>query len=260
MRAALQEVWPAALSVVEGPAQEQWTGWTPCHPWTVGDLVAHLGHIEGWLIHDFSQPEAPEGWSYEGDLVHQITNMGVASRSAWSPEQVVAEVKRAAQATLDLVADDNVDWERPNLTPVGMGTLATAFEFRLADIYTHLCDLRVGLGDDLDPESEPLAAAELVGRAVRLSGWAAVKRAGLAEGTRLRLVLNGPGAVETDVVVANGRGVLEPAAGAANGSVIGSAVGYALAAGGRRDMATRLGLKVEGLVAEVFLSSYRLFG
>ncbi len=260
LRSALQEVWPVVIETVEGSARQHWHGWTPCHPWTVADLVAHVGHAEGRLIHDFPQPEPPPGWSFEGALLHQMTNLGVASRAAWSQDEVVDEAVRAGRATLELLADPDVDWERPNLTPVGMGNLATALEFRLSDLYTHLCDLRVAFGEDLDPLREPIAAAGLVGRAVRLAGWAMVKQAGLAEGTRLRLDLTGPGAVRTDVVVVEGRGRLEEPSGTPNGTVAGSGVAYALTAGGRPDMAARLGLTITGHAAEIFLATYKLFG
>lgn len=261
MVTALEEVWSSLLDLLDGLEPDQWSRPTPCAEWNVKDVAAHLGHLEGaW--HGFPQPEPPAGWSTEETGLHAATAYGVAARRPWPPRQVIDEVRRASDATLQrlrALAPDQ--WEEETAGVLGSTTVSGAVELRVGDAYVHLLDLRHALGVPLEPEREATALGLITARAVRLSGWAAVKRAGLAEGTRIRLDLSRPGAGRQDVVISGGRGLLVDPAGEPDGTVAGSGVGYVLAAGGRRALVDAVGgLRVDGEPAARLVESYRLFG
>ncbi len=258
---ALEEVWSSLLDLLDGLEPGQWSRPTPCAEWDVKDVAAHLGHLEGaW--HGFPQPEPPAGWSTEHTGLHAATAYGVAARRRWPPPQIIDEVRQASDATLQrlrALAPD--EWEQETGGVLGSTTVSGAMELRVGDAYVHLLDLRHALGLPLEPEREATALALITARAVRLSGWAAVKRAGLAEGTRIRLDLSGPGAGRQDVVVTEGRGVLGAPAGEPAGTIAGRGIGYVLAGGGRHAMVDAVGgLRVDGEPARRLVESYRLFG
>jgi uncharacterized protein (TIGR03083 family) len=260
---ALEEAWGAVIATLEPLEPDDWGLITPCRPWTIHDVGAHLGHLEG-LSHGFPQPETPADFdqsAYEGlDLV---TNLGVASRRTWSSPEVLDEVRRAAALTLErLWSTDEEGWKAPSPSPVGMVPLTQAMELRLADVYVHLLDIRHALGRDLSPADEPMASAAVVGRAVRLTGWAAVKRAELPDGTRIRLALEGPSGPDTvDLLIEGGRGHLLDAEGDPPDRIEGTGLAYLLAVGGRAGMVDAAGgLTVTGDEAARLIASYRLFG
>lgn len=259
---ALEEAWGAVIATLEGLTPDEWDRSTPCAPWTVRDVAAHLGHLEG-MAHGFPQPDPPADFEtspFEGlDLA---TNTGVAARRGRTPDELLDEIRRAAAATLEqLWNTDDEGWRAPAPSPVGMVPLTQAMELRLGDVYVHLMDIRHGIGRPLSAADEPIASAAAVGRAVRLTGWAAVKRAELDDGTRIRLSLTGPaGLDEATLVVSGGRGILVDEDDATE-RIEGTGLAYLLAVGGRVDMADAAGgLRVEGAAAQRLVDRYRLFG
>lgn len=249
------------LRFVEGLDEEDWERPTPLPGWAVGDVVAHLAHLEG-LTHGFEQPSPPPDWSYEGPPLHQATNLGVAARRGLARERVVDELRRAVEASLRMVdAWTEEEWEETASSVVGALPRYQAMQLRVGDAYTHLLDMLEAVGGDLGSHRVAEAEEVLADRAVTLSGWAAVKRAGLAEGTRVRLELTAPGERRVDVVVVEGRGRLLEPVGDADGWVRGSGIGYALRCGGRRHPAVLTEqLQLEGDPARRLVETFRLFG
>jgi hypothetical protein len=60
------------LDLVTPLSQAEWDAPTALPGWTVGDIVAHVGWIEGMLIGEFDPPHEPD-WS---TLPHAITDFG----------------------------------------------------------------------------------------------------------------------------------------------------------------------------------------
>lgn len=258
---ALDRLWPKVVATARGLDDADWTAPTALDLWTVGDVVAHLAHGEG-AANGFPQPDPPRGWSFEGPALDVETNRGVAARRGLPRDEVVAELERAARATLDALASwDEEAWQAPRPGFVGDLPAERAMELRVADVYVHLLDIVDALDRPVEPYRVPEAEEVLVARAVGLAGWAAVKRAHLPEGTRVRLDLDGPGGTSSDVVVTNGRGVLVDPDGPPDGRVAGPGIAFALQAGGRRhppELAA--GLIVEGGPARLLVKHFGLFG
>jgi uncharacterized protein (TIGR03083 family) len=258
--AALEQAWDAVLSLVAPLDAAGWDTPSPLPGWTIGDITAHLAHIEG-MVHGFDQPSPPEEYdpaAFEGLSV--FTEAGVAARRAWERDDVLAELRSAVAATLDAARSrTESEWQAPTWSPVGTVPAATAAEIRLADVYTHLLDMRIARGLPLDATSEPAASGAVVERAIRLAGWGAVKGAGLGDGARVRLDLSGPGGASVDLVVEAGRGRIEPASDPPPSDVIeGRGMAFLLAVGGRSPELAG-GLEVTGPTAARLLDGYRLF-
>ncbi|MCB2223266.1 MAG: maleylpyruvate isomerase N-terminal domain-containing protein, partial [Actinobacteria bacterium] len=259
----LREAWGGAVALLRGLDGADWDRPTPCEGWAVRDVAAHLGHVEG-IAHGYPQPPTPETFdpSAFGGF-HAFTEEGVAARRPLPVGDVLGEVVTAAEATLAQVgAYGPDDWEQPVPSPVGMVPAHQAAEIRMADVLVHLMDLRTALGLPIDPGTEPTAVRILEDRAIRLTGWGAVKGAGLPEGARVRLDIEGRAPM--DLVVADGKGRLGPPEGGPEGSadarIAGTGLAYALAVAGRPAMADAAGgLTAEGDTATALLEGYRLF-
>jgi uncharacterized protein (TIGR03083 family) len=258
---ALEEVWNSIDPLFDSLTQDQWALPTPNTEWDIKDLAAHLGGLESLFL-GFPQPDPPAGWITEHTGLHQVTGLGVAARRPWSPTELLAEFRDASRTQLERLRGlDEAGWQEPTIGPLGMTSVANFAEIRLSDLYVHLLDLRFALGLPLHSAAEAIAQSLVVGRAVRLTGWGAVKSAGLPDGTRIFLDLSGPGGTTADLVVADRRGTLvDPDPGTAE-RIAGPGLAYLLEISGRHEMAESAGgLQVEGAAAETLLERYRLFG
>jgi uncharacterized protein (TIGR03083 family) len=260
LTAALGESWEGVLALLDGLSDDEAGLPTPCEGWSVRDIAAHLGHVEG-MGHGFPQPPPPPGFDasrFEG--FHALTEEGVAARRSLPAAEVVDEVHRAAR--LSLARYDGfgeADWDEPAPSPIGMVPARQGAEIRMADVQVHLFDLRHALGRPLDPGTEPTAIGLLVDRALRLAGWGAVKGAGLPDGSHIRISIEGHD--PHDLVVEDGRGGLAPSSGPEPADrITGGGVAFVLAVSGRGTMLDAAGgLAVDGDAARRFLEGYRLF-
>jgi uncharacterized protein (TIGR03083 family) len=258
---ALEQAWTAVAGSLSALTPAQWDLPTPCEGWSVRDVAAHLGHLEG-MSHGFPQPDPATGFDPAGmSGLDAVTNAGVAARRPWTTDEVLEEVRSASAATLDQIrrfSED--DWQRQMPSPVGMLPTHQALDLRLADVWVHLLDIRSGLGEPPSADREPEAAAAVIHRAVRLTGWGAVKRAGLLDGTRIAFDLIGPGGIAADLVISGRRGEMEPSTGTAADAIGGPSLAYLLAVAGRTGMADEAGgLEVRGDASRTLLERYRLF-
>jgi len=258
---ALEETWSSIDALLDALPDEQWALPTPNTEWDIKDLAAHLGGLESLFL-GLPQPEPPVGWSSEHTGLHQVTDTGVVARRSWSNEEVLKEFRTASRTRLERLRGlDETGWQEPTMGPLGMTSVINFADIRLSDLYVHLLDLRFALGLPLESPAAPLAESLVVGRAVRLTGWGAVKGAGLPDGTRIRLELSGRGGTVADLVVADRRGTLVEAAPDTGERIEAPALAYLLEISGRHEMAQAAGgLEVEGEAAESLLAGFRLFG
>ena len=96
---------------------------------------------------------------------------------------------------------------------------------------------------------------------MQLSPWGAAKKAGLGDGTRIRLDLSEPASTVADVVVDGGRGSLAAPDGEAGDAVKGPAPAYLLLVTGREDLVEDAGgICASGESAVALFDRYRFFG
>lgn len=258
---ATSQAWDSVQRAVGQLSPDDWDRPTPCTGWSVKDVLSHLGHMEGMLIHGFDQPDPPSGWLAEGSPLDQVTGVGVVSRRSWPTDKVAEEIDKVADATRRLLAQPDLDWDAETPTPVGPAPLHIGLEMRTTDLVLHLCDIRTAIGQELEQGDEPAATEAAVGRAVRLTPWAWAKRVGAADGQRLRLHLTGIGGVTTDVVMTNGKASMVPESEDDAPEVEGAGLAYLLAASGRHALVAKAGgLVARGEPARLLLEKFRLVG
>lgn len=253
----LEETWGALRALLADVSDDEWSRPTPCPEWTVRDLAAHLGSVEGFF-QGLPQPEAPPTPT---DGIDDWTAAGVETRRSWSTDEVVAEIEEASTKQLEhLRSLDDAGWEQEVMGPLGPTTERGRAGIRLVDLYLHLLDLRAGLGRPLDVDAEPTACRLTVERGVDLAGWGAVKKAGIEDG-RIRLDLSGPGGGVADLVVSNRRGSLvDPEGDDPSDAVVGTAPAFVLVAAGRERLAEEAGgVVARGADARRLLEGYRIF-
>jgi uncharacterized protein (TIGR03083 family) len=258
--AALDQTWGSIRELFGSLDPRGWDSPTACSEWTVRDMAAHLGAVEGGFL-GFDQPPTPDGWTTPHTGVDAWTAQGVAARRDWTTDQLVDEVDRVAEARLtQLRGLDDDGWKEPTMGPLGETTMRGLAEIRLLDVYIHLLDMRSGLGRPLAVEGEPDALEVCVQRAVHLSPWGAAKKAGLRDGTRIRLHLYTPAAATADVVVDGGRGSLAEPDGDVDDTVEGPAPAYLLLVTGREDLIEDVGgICAMGEAATALFDHYRFF-
>jgi uncharacterized protein (TIGR03083 family) len=258
---AANQTWVAVTNLIAFLEPDDWNRPTPCVGWSVRDVLAHLGHVEGMLVHGFDQPDPPADWVGEGTPLDQVTNQGVAARRTWSPARITDEIERAAEATRVLLGQPGLDWNEAAPTPVGPAPRSVAVEMRVNDAFLHLCDLRTAIDVDIKESDEPLGREIAIGRAVRLSPWAWAKQAKARNGQRLRLSLSGSGGVDHDIVMRDGKAVVEPQDGEPDAVIKGTGLAYLLAVSGRHALVPAGGgLFATGEPARVLLERFRLVG
>ena len=257
---ALDQAWGSIRQLFRSLGAHDWDCPTACSEWSVRDMAAHLGAVEGGFL-GFEQPSPPEGWTTPHTGVDAWTAQGVAARRGWSTDQLVDEVDRVAETRLAQVRSlDDAGWQERVMGPLGETSMRGLCEIRLFDIYVHLLDMRFGLQRSLAFDAEPDALEACVERAVQLSPWGAVKRARVDDGTRIRLDLGGPAATVADIAVADGRAALTPPEGDADEVVQGSAPAYLLLVSGRDELiGDDDGICARGPAAIALFDHYRFF-
>jgi len=181
---------------------EEWNAPTALPGWTVGDIVSHVGWLEGILLGRFDAAHEPD-WDA---LPHVTSDFGrlmeipVDLRRTWTREDVLMEL--ASNVADRWVALDSgphdVTVDTPG--PFGPAPLGRVLRMRTLDTWVHEQDIRDALGrpGHLDSLSAQTTASQL------LSGYGKVwvKFCGAQPGEVLRLDVSEPGVTfARDIVV-----------------------------------------------------------
>jgi uncharacterized protein (TIGR03083 family) len=254
---SLAELWSAMIELLESVVDDDWARPTPCSEWDVRELTAHVAGGQG-IFEGLPQPAPPPGWSTDHAGVHALTAAMVAARHDWRPPQVLDELRRATTVQLARLRSlDDEGWSRSSEGPPGIKTVRDLARNRLLDGYIHLLDLRVALDRPLDLEAEPRAFVECVAQARDFAGWGAVKKAGLTDGSRVRIDLGGRAGFTKDLVVEERRGSLVDPDPSTTDRIEGTAAAFLMGATGRPQWRARAGgIKADGPVARRFLEGY----
>ena len=199
--------WQAAsadfIDLVTPLSQAEWDAPTALPGWSVGDIVAHVGWIEGMLIGEVDPPHEPD-WSA---LPHAVTDFGkitevpVDLRRSWTREAVLIELAdRVARRTAELESGPR-DATLEVMGPLGPAPLGRVLRMRTLDTWVHEQDIRDALGrpGHLDTLGAQATASQLLPGLGKV--WA--KLAGALPGQVLDVRITGPG-VEGGAIVAVG--------------------------------------------------------
>ena len=191
------------IDLVTPLSQAEWDASTALPGWSVGDVVAHVGWIEGMLIGEFDPPHEPD-WSA---LPHAVTDFGkiteapVDLRRSWTREAVLIELAdRVSRRTAELESGPR-DATLEVMGPLGPAPLGRVLRMRTLDTWVHEQDIRDALGrpGHLDTLGAQATASQLLPGLGKV--WA--KLAGAQPGQVLDVRITGPG-IEGGAIVAVG--------------------------------------------------------
>ena len=216
---AVFSAWQSAAddfrALVTPLSQEEWDSPTALPGWTVGDIVAHVGWLEGLLIGRVDPPHEPD-WDalpHATSEFSQVTEVPVDLRRSWTPEDVIAELATNVAGHGEALAAGAHDLTAPAQGPFGPATLGRVLGMRTLDTWVHEQDIRDALGrpGHLDTAGAQVTATQLLPGYGRV--WA--KLCGARAGETLRLRVSEPGVAFTrDVVVGDdGRATVTSAQG-----------------------------------------------
>lgn len=191
------------IDLVTPLSQAEWDAPTALPGWSVGDIVAHIGWLEGMLIGEYDAPHEPDWVSLphvQSDF-GRITEVPVDLRRSWAREAVLIELAdRVSRRTAELeegphAADAEV------MGPFGPAPLSRVLRMRTLDTWVHEQDIRDALGrpGHLDSLGAQATAAQLLPGLGKV--WA--KLAGALPGQVLDVRVTGPG-IEAGAIVAVG--------------------------------------------------------
>jgi uncharacterized protein (TIGR03083 family) len=191
------------LDLVTPLSQAEWDAPTALPGWSVGDIVAHVGWIEGLLMGETDPPHEPD-WAA---LPHAVTDFGriteipVDMRRSWTREAVLIELSERISRRAGELAAGPHDAALEVMGPLGRAPLGIVLRMRTLDTWVHEQDIRDALGrpGHLDSAGARATAAQLLPGLGKV--WA--KRAGAQAGDVLEVRITGPG-IEGGAIVAVG--------------------------------------------------------
>lgn len=255
-------LWRRIEEVAAGLGPDDWARDTPCPRWDVHDLVAHLSGLQTFMDQTAPQPPVPEGWSPDPELsgLDQWTEAGVVARRDWSPEQLLAELRTAREGHVARLEAADPDGETTG--PLGKSTERKLYGVRMFDLWVHLQDLHVALGDKPEWDDASQAAVDGAQHVFAAVPYLGVKKAGLPEGARVRVTLDEPAPFDAVLTVADGRGGWDTEDLDAQDRVRARPAAMTLLLAGRgapEDLRGQGVLEWEGPLAEGFVRAARVF-
>ena len=184
----------AALALVEELSEDDLSLPTELPGWSVGDVVAHIAHLES-VSAGMPQPEGgsltlPTEDGAQPITISDVVEPGVATRRGWTREELLDELRAACDARRDLLADADVDdpgIAAPGAFAVLGWPLKTVLTNRSFDLWVHEQDIRRATGRPIETKSAGAAhAAAIFERAFPV----ALRR--LPAGTSVVLDVTGP--------------------------------------------------------------------
>ena len=188
------------LELVTPLSQAEWDAPTALPGWSVGDIVAHVGWIEGMLIGEFDPPHEPD-WSALPHVANEfgrITEIPVDLRRSWAREAVLVELAERIAQRAAALEDGPHDASLEVNGPLGPAPLGRVLRMRTLDTWVHEQDIRDALGrpGHLDTDGARATASQLLPGLAKV--WA--KLAGAQPGEVLDVRITGPG-IEGGVLV-----------------------------------------------------------
>ena len=191
------------IDLVTPLSQAEWDAPTALPGWSVGDIVAHIGWLEGLLMGEYDAPHEPD-WSalpHAQSDFGRITEIPVDLRRSWAREAVLVELAdRVARRTVEL-EEGRRDAAAEVMGPFGPASLGRVLRMRTLDTWVHEQDVRDALGrpGHLDTMGAQATASQLLPGLGKV--WA--KLAGAQPGQVLDVRITGPG-IEGGSIVAVG--------------------------------------------------------
>lgn len=203
--AAAAELWDEIIALAGELDPGDWSRPTPCPRWSVQDVLAHMSGLQTQFDNSAPQPSPPDDWTPPAGLgpLDAWTEAGVVARRGWTPAQVRDELELAR--TGNVATLEGADPEAETVGPRGPTTMRALYGVRMFDLWTHVQDIAMATGRPVDTAAGSAAARDGGRYVFAAVPVLAAKRAGLAEGRRLRIVLTGDDGFDGVLTTADGR-------------------------------------------------------
>jgi uncharacterized protein (TIGR03083 family) len=188
----LRSTWGAIAELCEPLDEATWKAPTCLPGWTVQDQLSHLAGTEEMLLgRPAPEVEVPDLPHLRNDIA-RMNEVWVEARRSQPGSQVLAAFREATAQRLDaLEAMDQAAFDAPSWTPAGPDeTYGRFMRIRAYDGFQHEHDIREAIGAPV--REDPAALRSALDETETALGYIVGRRAGLPEGTRLRIELTGP--------------------------------------------------------------------
>ena len=159
--------------------------------WTVGDIVAHIAHLDGLLAGEPQVDYSPD-WSVHPHVqtdFQRLTEYGVDVRRSLTRDEVVADLDRVVDVRRQQLADET--YRQPQWFLGSELRFTRIMRRRTLDTWVHLMDICFALGRPYPPQDGP-AARVTAGMWIDALPRMLAKEAAAPVGTVLRVVVTGP--------------------------------------------------------------------
>jgi uncharacterized protein (TIGR03083 family) len=225
-------------------ADEQWDRSSPLPGWSVRDVVSHVVGTEAMLLgEEVPTMELPE-LEHVRNPVAEVNEHWVESMRGFSPSDMRSRLHSVTSRRMEaLEAMSQADFDAPSWTPVGNDeTYGRFMRIRHFDCTMHEHDVRAGVGKPAHLEADALGSClEEVETGL---GYIVGRRAGLPDGSRVRIDLSGPVNATYFVEVAGRAAVVPSLGGAPTVGLEMPAELFLPLAGGRADGTARIASEV----------------
>lgn len=205
--AAAAELWDEVRAMATRLTPADLARATPCARWSVKDVLAHMSGLQTAWDGSGPQPEPPPGWTPPAELsgLDAFTEVGVVARRDWNHAQLLHEIDLAKAGHVARLEQSDAETEA--MGPFGPTTMAKLHGTRMFDLWTHVQDIRLALGEKV--EADASSAAGQHGARYVFAGLPAVaaKRVGMTDGRRLALRVHEPVPIDGVLEVVEGRAV-----------------------------------------------------
>lgn len=190
--ALLRATWQAIDELHTGLDDVDYATPTCLPGWTVQDQLSHVTGTEQMLL---GQPAPTPDVSHLTHLRNDIARMNeawVEDKRRLSGPEVLEQFRAATTARLEaLDAMTQADFDAPSWTPAGPDeTYGRFMRIRAYDSFQHEHDTRLALGQDTRPDRAAIRSA--LDETEPALGYIVGRRAGLPQGSTVRIDLTGP--------------------------------------------------------------------
>lgn len=214
---------------------DDWNRLTCLPGWTVKDVLSHLLGTEAMLLGEQAPTVDVSGFDHVKNPTAQFNEAWVESLRTTPGNDVLDRFRvLTAKRTEALKAMTQQDFDESSWTPAGPDeTYGRFMRIRHYDCYLHELDIRdaIGAADREDPAHVELALEE----PAAALGYIVGKKAGMPQGTSVRLRLTGPVNQTHHVVVEERARVVDSLEGEPTVGLTLPAVLFLRLTGGRRD-------------------------
>lgn len=203
--AAAAELWDEIRSVAARLSAEDLARATPCARWSVKDVLAHMSGLQTAWDGSGPQPEPPAGWTPPAELkgLDAFTEVGVVARREWNLAQLLHEIDLAKAGHVARLEQSDSDADA--VGPFGPTTMAKLHGTRMFDLWSHVQDIRLALGEKVDADASSAAGQHGARHVFTSLPVVAAKRVGMTDGQRLALRVHEPVPIDGVLEVVAGR-------------------------------------------------------